>query len=106
MTLPTWTLQDRIRKARGHAGLNQSTLAEAIGVSTNSVNRWEKGERNPTQESLESIAQATGVPLSWFYAVDEASTVPTARLDSPTPPERVVLEWKGDGYTVAPENGK
>lgn len=103
MTIPIWTLQDRIRKARDHAGLNQSALAEAIGVSTNSVNRWEKGERNPTQESLESIAQATGVPMEWFYAVDESSTAPPARLDSPTPPERVVLEWKGDGYEVATE---
>ena len=98
METPTWTLQDRIRKAREHAKFNQTALAEAIGVSKNSVNRWETGERNPSQKSIEAISQATGVSASWLNGQDDAALAPS---NTTTPPERITLEWNGDGYQVA-----
>jgi len=32
-TLPTWTIGDRVRKARQFAGMSRPQLADAIGVS-------------------------------------------------------------------------
>lgn len=93
MNFPTWTLQDRIRKARDHAGLNQAALADAIGVSTNSVNRWEKGDRNPTEESLKAISEATGVPVEWFYAQDCDRTIETTT-------QRITIEVDADGARI------
>ncbi|WP_346844582.1 helix-turn-helix transcriptional regulator [uncultured Rothia sp.] len=106
MNTPEWTLQDRIRKAREHADLTQVEFAERLGVSRNTLNRWEGGIYSPADSVIRQIAQVANIPLDWFYVVDESSTVPLDRLDSPTPPERVVLEWNGDGYTVAQEGGK
>ena len=41
------------RKARG---LNQTALAEAVGVTPGAVSQWETGLTNPTLEMLVKIA--------------------------------------------------
>ena len=37
------------RLVREQAGLSQQTLAEAVGVTRESISRWETGEREPTR---------------------------------------------------------
>lgn len=93
METPVWTLQDRLRKAREHAGATQSELAERIGVSTNSLNRYEKGQRQPADEFIQALADATGVPVTWFY--EQTTTEPPT-----TPPSEIRLKWNGDSYQV------
>lgn len=93
MTLPVWTLQDRIAKARNHAGLNQGELAEKLGVSRNTLNRWENGSRNPSVKNLQALAEVTGVPLGWFYQEDNSEPA----LHPPLP-ERITLIRDGNGY--------
>lgn len=96
MNTPTWTFQDRLRKAREHAGMTQSELAEATGVSLNSLNRYEKGQRSPGEDIVSAIAKATGVPPTWL--IDGDVPVPA---DKTNPPARVILTWQGDHYVVA-----
>lgn len=72
MSLPTWTFQDRIRKAREHAGLKQEELAQAIGFTRQTLGRWENGSHTPTEKNLQALAEATGVPVGWFYQEDTA----------------------------------
>lgn len=96
MTYPTWTLQDRIRKAREHAGLKQEELAAKLDVTRHTLGRWEKGDNTPSPAKLEAIAIATGVPAEWFYANDAE----TPQQSTAIPPERVVLEWDGSNYNV------
>lgn len=67
MALPTWTLQDRIRKAREHAGLKQEELAQKLETTRQTLGRWENGSHIPTKKNLQALAEATGVPLNWFY---------------------------------------
>lgn len=87
MTFPAWTLQDRITKARTHAGLNQGELAEKLGVSRNTLNRWESGSRNPSEKNLQALAEATGVPVEWFY-----QDTPASPSEAPSAlPDRIVL---------------
>ncbi|MBF6571739.1 MAG: helix-turn-helix transcriptional regulator, partial [Candidatus Binataceae bacterium] len=42
------TFGDRIRRLRGRLGLTQTQLAEALGVSFASVNRWENSQSRPS----------------------------------------------------------
>lgn len=87
MTFPTWTLQDRITKARTHAGLNQSELAQKMGLSRNTLGRWESGANTPTEKNLQALAEATGVPVEWFYQ-DIPASPPEA---TSALPDRIVL---------------
>ena len=64
--VPAWTVADRLRKAREHAGLEQAQLAADLGVSRNTVGNYEGGKVTPRRPVLVSWALRTGVPLSWL----------------------------------------
>jgi len=67
----------RIRRARLRAGLNtQTKLAQALGVSDNQVNRWEKGRHMPNPPMLERIANTLGVPAESFLLPDDDDDEP------------------------------
>lgn len=65
-TRPTWTLSDRLRKAREDAGLDQEQLASASGLSRATISAAENGHRVPSRASLAMWALATGVSRSWL----------------------------------------
>lgn len=93
MNTPTWTLQDRIRKAREHAGLKQEELAAQLSVTRHTLGRWEKGDNEPPTKKLEALAKVTGVPLSWFYAQD--SEQPAQAIT-----QRFTIEVNKDGARI------
>ncbi len=64
--IPQWTMADRLRKARDHAGLSQAELADAIGVSRNSISSYETGSIQPRRIVLNAWSLTTGVPLAWI----------------------------------------
>jgi transcriptional regulator with XRE-family HTH domain len=49
---------DRIRRLRGTIGLTQSQLADLLGVSFASVNRWENGQSRPSSLAWQRILAA------------------------------------------------
>ena len=59
-------LADRIKQVRHTAGLTQAELAEALGVSQPTVNRWETGETEPARTTLEQLAEVTGTTPEWL----------------------------------------
>lgn len=73
-TLPVWTLGDRIRKAREHAGLKQSDLAPHVYKSRTTIAGWENGQHAPSPLELRAIATATGVPVDWLETGTSQST--------------------------------
>lgn len=57
-------IADNVRKARKKAGLSQDKLAREAGVAYNTVVKIESGEnKNPTIDTLRSIAKALGVSV-------------------------------------------
>lgn len=50
-------LGDNIRRLRKEAGLTQEQLAEAMGVTTGAVYKWESGKATPELELLVEIAE-------------------------------------------------
>ncbi|MEU2962995.1 helix-turn-helix domain-containing protein [Streptomyces albidoflavus] len=67
---PTWlvderrTLGDRIRERRMWRNLTQEKLAEAAGVSRDTVQRIERGTNDPRYSDLARIARALDTPLA------------------------------------------
>jgi transcriptional regulator with XRE-family HTH domain len=64
--IPTWTVPDKIRKAREHAGLSQQELADRLSVTRTSVINWERGHTRPLRLILRLLAQETGVDEQWL----------------------------------------
>lgn len=60
-------LSERIRAARQKAGLSQTELAKAIGVSASAVAQWESPVgTQPSLDHLLYVAQTTRVSLDWL----------------------------------------
>lgn len=70
--VPEWNLQDRLRKARESAGLDQAELADRIGVARTTVGHYERGLTTPKRPLLLSWALATGVPSDWLETGKES----------------------------------
>ena len=73
-----------LQDARRRSGLTQRELAERIGTSQPAVASLERGDGNPTIDTLARYARAAGVVLR-------------LALEPPTtPPDRVVERYKQD----------
>lgn len=81
--VPTWTLADRLRKARIYAGYDQTELEARTGISRQSISNYENGRTVPSRPVLLSWAIACGVDLEWL-----AGTGPTPRRRKRPPPGR------------------
>jgi transcriptional regulator with XRE-family HTH domain len=64
--IPTWTLADRLRKARELTGLDQGAFAELAGISRTTVTNYEHGKRAPRRLYLRAWAEAAHVDVAWL----------------------------------------
>lgn len=55
-----------LRWLRNKAGISQNELSKHIGVSKSSVNMYERGEREPSFETLEAIADYFNVDMDYL----------------------------------------
>ncbi|MFK3734084.1 helix-turn-helix domain-containing protein [Streptomyces sp. NPDC088090] len=68
--LPDWVitrrrdLGQRIAELRRTAGLSQDDLADRIGMERRSIQRYERGERDPRFSELLLVAEALGVDMT------------------------------------------
>lgn len=56
-----------IKKLRSEKNLTQKQLAEEIGVSKSTVAMWETGDRKPSRELLEQVADYFNVDMDYLY---------------------------------------
>jgi transcriptional regulator with XRE-family HTH domain len=80
---------ENLRRLRQAAGLNQTTLAEAAGISRRTIINLEAGEANISLSGLDRLAEALGVT---FVDLVSAPSASTRRLDA--------VAWRG----TAPES--
>ena len=64
-------LGEKILTARKKAGLSQTDLADLIGVSRQSVSKWETGESSPEAGNLLPAAKALNVTVDWLLTEDD-----------------------------------
>ena len=55
--------------------VTQQQLADAIGISNVSVNRYISGERNPSAETVAKMAQALGVSTDTLLESEKSSSI-------------------------------
>ncbi len=81
--MDTVELGRRIRAARAYEGLSLRALAEWIsdhGISARTLRHLEQCEHLATNEQLEVISEACGVPMAWFEVDWEAAGDPETAL--------------------------
>jgi|GraSoiStandDraft_29_1057270.scaffolds.fasta_scaffold922880_2 transcriptional regulator with XRE-family HTH domain len=75
----------RIREMRssyGGTGLSQEALAQKIGVSTNTISRWETGTYEPTLNDLEALSRELGLSILEFFPQVAQTDEKSKRVDA------------------------
>ena len=57
----------KLKAARAEKDMTQAALAEAVGVSRQTINAIEKGEENPTINLCRAICKALGKTLDELF---------------------------------------
>ena len=84
---------DKILKLlRTEKNMSQQELADALGISKSAVNMYERGERQPTFEILESIADYFNVDIDYLLG----RTNKTTKIINPN---TMAAHFDGDEYT-------
>ena len=71
----------RIRMRRLLLGMKQSTLAGALGVCWQQVHKYERGSNRVSTSRLAAMAEALGVPISYFFD-DLRAQLPSQHIPS------------------------
>ncbi len=66
------TVGQRIAQKRKEQGLSQEALGEALGVSRQSVYKWESGSALPEIDKLIAMSRLFGVTIGWLLGVEES----------------------------------
>lgn len=64
-------MKNNIASERKRLGLKQYELAEAVGVSLNSVARWERGEFAPQASALKKMHELFGCTVDYLLELTE-----------------------------------
>ena len=84
---------DRILKLlRTEKKMSQQELADALGISKSSINLYERGERQPNFEVLETIADFFNVDIDYLLG----RTTKTTKIINPN---TIAAHFDGDEYT-------
>lgn len=77
---------EKLQRLRKQKGLSQEKLAEPLGVSRQTVSKWELGESLPETENLKQLHRIFGVSIDYLL-LDELEEEGEAPAPSPHPPQ-------------------
>lgn len=66
-------LHEKIRELRLNNNISQKKLADAIGVAQSSINYWEKGQRTPSVDAAQRLADYFNITLDELYDINDIS---------------------------------
>jgi transcriptional regulator with XRE-family HTH domain len=70
-----YSLGSKLRTIRNERGLSQRELAHASGVSPNAISLIERDENSPSVSTLQSLASALNIRMSYFFDEYEPRSV-------------------------------
>ena len=71
----------RIRMRRNLLGMNQTALGEALSLTFQQVQKYERGANRVSASRLHEISRIQDVPVAWFFEdMDEATAAATSRV--------------------------
>ena len=68
-------LGSRLRTLRQMKRISQEALGEMLGVTFQQIQKYETGTNRMCPEKLYQCAQIFGVPVGYFFAQDQASSI-------------------------------
>lgn len=81
-----------LKLLRTEKAMSQQELADALGISKSAINMYERGERQPNFEVLESIADYFNVDIDYLLG----RTNKTTKIINP---RTIAAHFDGDEYT-------
>jgi transcriptional regulator with XRE-family HTH domain len=100
-TGPVDRLAKRVAAARRRAGLTQAELAEASGVTDETISRIERGRYEPAVSTLFRLAEALDVSLDQLAREHDRERGPSSRAASTASPIVRRLRARIDALTPA-----
>ena len=96
------TMIERLIECRKAAGLSQTELAEKLGLSRQTVSKWEAGTVIPAAEDLSALAKLYHVSLDWLvngvdFARPQTEDETVSQKEEPTQtkkPKRSINGWR------------
>ena len=76
-------LADRLVELRKEHKLSQEALAEKLGLSRQSISKWERAEASPDTDNLIALAEVYGVSLDQLLGNNELKTEPQPQPQAP-----------------------
>lgn len=64
---------DALKEAREAAQISRLNLAAQLGVTQNTVERWEEGQQVPSGQVLADLGDALGLELTELFSKEESS---------------------------------
>ncbi|MBQ7114670.1 MAG: helix-turn-helix transcriptional regulator [Clostridia bacterium] len=97
------TVGSRIAELRKQKGLSQEALGEALGVTRQSISKWESDSALPEIEKLVSMSRIFGVSVGALLGVEENApdTADAGAKDELTPAQLKMVEEIVSRYTAA-----
>jgi transcriptional regulator with XRE-family HTH domain len=83
----------KIRARRLEAGLSQQELGEALGVSFQQVQKYEKGVNRVSAGRLGEIAKTLGESMAYFTGTETAVTTKFTKLLTDAPSQRLLTAF-------------
>jgi transcriptional regulator with XRE-family HTH domain len=74
-----YSLGERLRAIRDERGLSQRELAQLSHVSANAISLIERDENSPSVATLQNLASALNIRMSYFFEDDQPQSVLLAR---------------------------
>lgn len=81
--VPEWTLADRLRKARVHAGIEAQEMADWLRVGRSTISNYETGRNGVPYSTVVLWAELCRVPLEWLHDDSDANRRRFAHAISP-----------------------
>ena len=85
---------ERFKLLRKERGLSQAALATELGFTKSSVNMYERGDREPGLESLETIADFFNVDMDYFLGKSDVQNrflyTPASDAESVALPDNII----------------
>lgn len=105
--VPEFKLQHRLQLAMEVRGIGVQEMADAYGLTRNTISYWLNGHRVPDKSRLFFFATLTGVNLQWLETGqapgdNPTPAVPLPRLDSNQQPSGYPLRLVPAGASVNP----
>ncbi len=88
-------LGEKIMYARKKAGMSQIDLADILGVSRQSISKWETNESNPDISKLTTIAKTLNVSTDWLLSEEDITQdeIRTEEEDNAFADQKQYPEW-------------